>query len=327
MRILRRLSIFDYDHYYRYNAAICLVLTALCLLAGLPILFASAAPMRQVDPAADTPTITLVESATMEPSATASATPTLLPTETATSEATATLVPTETATPETTTTVTATPTPLPTETATPEATATASITPTPLPTETTTPEVLPVVADTPEVLTTLTATPFLAPFNVAVPLDVGLQVLLLIVLSTIVILTLPIGYLLFSRSPRKTRSLLLVSTDEEARKMVIQAAKRVGYVTISVYRYEDALDKLRQDMTVSMIVIDDSVPQYEAGLLVSMLMRLPIGVRPLILIHDSSELGLTAPSYRAEVVVSRPLTEKALEAAIRQVSERTEGAL
>jgi CheY-like chemotaxis protein len=142
-----------------------------------------------------------------------------------------------------------------------------------------------------------------------------------------VILALPTGYLLFSRAPRKTRSLLLVSTDEEARKLVASAAKRVGYATVSVYRYEDALDKLRQDMSLSMIIIDDSVPQYEAGLLVSMLMRLPIGIRPLILIHDSSELGLTAPSYRAEVVVSRPLTEKALEAAIRQVSEHVETAL
>jgi CheY-like chemotaxis protein len=146
-------------------------------------------------------------------------------------------------------------------------------------------------------------------------------------LSTIVILALPAGYLLFSRAPRKARSLLLVSTDEEARKLVISAARRVGYATVSVYRYEDALDKLRQDMSLSMIVIDDSVPQYEAGLLVSMLARLPIGIRPLILIHDSSELGLTAPSYRAEVIVSRPLTEKALEAAIRQVSERVEIAL
>ncbi len=323
MRILRRLSIFDYNHYYRYNAAICLVLSALCLLAGVPILFASAEPVWQVDAAADTPTNTLVEAATSEALATGSATPTLLPKETAPSEmlatgsATPALLPTETTAPETLTSTLATSTPLPTETATPEATATVSATPTLLPTETATPVVLPAAS----------ATPYLLPLSVAVPLDVGLQVLLLIILSIIVILALPAGYLLFSRSPRKTRSLLLVSTDEEARKLVIRAAKRVGYVTISVYRYEDALDKLRQDMTVSMIVIDDSVPQYEAGLLLSMLMRLPIGVRPLILIHDSSELGLTAPSYRAEVVVSRPLTEKALEAAIRQVSERTESAL
>ena len=65
-------------------------------------------------------------------------------------------------------------------------------------------------------------------------------------------------------------------------------------------------------------------PQYEAGLLISMLNRLPIGIRPLILIQDSSEMGQTAPSYRAESVVSRPLTERAIENAIRKVAERTE---
>jgi hypothetical protein len=66
------------------------------------------------------------------------------------------------------------------------------------------------------------------------------------------------------------------------------------------------------------------VPQYEAGLLLTRLKRSPVMIRPLILIIDSSELGQTAPSYRAEVVVSRPLTEKALETAIRQVSEQVE---
>ncbi len=176
-----------------------------------------------------------------------------------------------------------------------------------------------------------TAVPTLAPTPVPVTppspapadLDSSAQVVLLIILSALVILALPVGYLLFSRTPRTSRSVLLVSTDEEARRLVIEAAKRAGFATVAVYRYEDALERLRQDFTLAMIVIDDSVPQYEAGLLVSMLMRLPSGIRPLILIHDSSEMGQTAPSYRAEVVVSRPLTIKALEAAIRQVSEQT----
>ncbi|HLY28919.1 MAG TPA: hypothetical protein VKQ72_21410, partial [Aggregatilineales bacterium] len=81
-------------------------------------------------------------------------------------------------------------------------------------------------------------------------------------------------------------------------------------------------EKLRRDITIEMIMVDDSVPQYEAGLLLSSLSHLTIGVRPLILIHDSSELGQTAPSYRAEALVARPLTEKALENAIRQVADK-----
>src|SRR5207249_775680 len=123
------------------------------------------------------------------------------------------------------------------------------------------------------------------------------------------------------RPPPITRSVLMVSTDEAARRLVKTAARRAGYNAITVYRYEDAIDRVREDTAIGMIIMDDSVPQYEAGLLLSMLQRLPMGVRPLILIHDSSELGQTAPSHRAAVVVSRPLTEKALEAAIRQVSE------
>ncbi|HVO42523.1 MAG TPA: hypothetical protein VMT34_07865 [Aggregatilineales bacterium] len=128
---------------------------------------------------------------------------------------------------------------------------------------------------------------------------------------------------LLMRRPRKTaRSLLLVSTDETARKLIVGAARRVGYGTVPVYRYEDALEKLRQDASLSMIMVDDSVPQYEAGLLLSMLRGSPIGIRPLIRIIDSSELGQTAPSYRAAAVVSRPLTERNLETAIRQVDEQ-----
>ncbi len=149
-------------------------------------------------------------------------------------------------------------------------------------------------------------------------------ILVLIALISVFVIALPTGYYLFARKPSATRSILLVSTDEEARNVVLKVARRLGYNTIHVYRYEDALDKLRQDFTLNMIIIDDSVPQYEAGMLVSMLARLPIGIRPLILIHDSSELGQTAPSYRAAAIVSRPLTEKAIEGAIEQVRKSIE---
>jgi len=152
----------------------------------------------------------------------------------------------------------------------------------------------------------------------------GTEIIILVGVAVIALFVLPMILLLVRQPARELRSLLLVSTDETARRMVINAAKKAGYQTIHVYRYEDALDKLRQNFTIRMIAVDDSVPQYEAGLLLSMLNRLPIGVRPLILIQDSSEMGQTAPSYRAESVVARPLTERALEAAIRKVAERTE---
>jgi CheY-like chemotaxis protein len=156
----------------------------------------------------------------------------------------------------------------------------------------------------------------------AQPSGIGVVGVLLIIVIIIAAIGLPLAYFVLRRPTKNLPSLLLVSTDEEARMMVIKAAKNLGYRAVSVFRYEDALDKLRQDMTLEMIVVDDSVPQYEAGLLLSMLQRLPIGVRPLILIHDNSEIGQTSPSYRAEVVVPRPVTEKAIEAAIKQVANR-----
>jgi CheY-like chemotaxis protein len=121
--------------------------------------------------------------------------------------------------------------------------------------------------------------------------------------------------------------ILMVSTDDIARKLVVAAARKVGFSVVHVYRHEDGIARLQQNSDLSMIIIDDSVPQYEAGLMLSMLKGLPIGVRPLILIIDSSELGMTAPSYRAEVVVSRPLSEPLLEDAIRRVHQRLEASL
>jgi CheY-like chemotaxis protein len=145
---------------------------------------------------------------------------------------------------------------------------------------------------------------------------------LLIILLAIAVLTLlPTGYLLARRSSRTGQSLLLVSTNEATGKLVTSAAKHQGYATVRVYRYEDALDRLKQDSTLRIIVIDDSVPQYEAGLLLTALGRLPSGMRPLILIQDNTELGQTSRSHRVEAVVSHPLTERAIESAIRQVSQ------
>ncbi len=145
---------------------------------------------------------------------------------------------------------------------------------------------------------------------------------LVIIGALVLLFIVPVVFYVLGRRSAPTRSLLLVSTDENARDLVIQAAKRTGYRALIAYRYEDGLEKLRRDMTLEMIIVDDSVPQYEAGLLLAALRRLTIGVRPLILIHDSSELGQTAPSYRAEALVARPLSEKALENAIRQVADK-----
>jgi CheY-like chemotaxis protein len=151
-----------------------------------------------------------------------------------------------------------------------------------------------------------------------------LAALVLIALVLVLLLALPVIYMFSKQTSKPKHGLLFVSTDEAVFPMVKNAARHVGYNAITVYRYEDALDRLRQDTTLTMIIVDDSVPQYETGLLLSMLQNMPIGIRPLILIHDSSELGQTAPSYRAEALVSKPVTEKALEAAIRQVHERIE---
>ena len=154
------------------------------------------------------------------------------------------------------------------------------------------------------------------------PTGIGVGSILVIIFVVMALVGVPLAYFVLRRPSKNLPSLLLVSTDEDARSLVVKAAKNVGYRAVPVFRYEDALERLRNDLRLEMIIIDDSVPQYEAGLLLSMLQRLPIGIRPLILIHDSSEIGQTAPSYRAEVLVPRPVTEKALEAAIRQVADR-----
>src|SRR5579862_6972437 len=105
------------------------------------------------------------------------------------------------------------------------------------------------------------------------------DIILPIILLVVAIFGLPAVYFLiqvFRHRQRTPHSLLLVSTDETARRLINNAARRIGYQTIRVYRYEDALEKLSQDMSLRMIVIDDSVPQYEAGMLLSMLRGSPI---------------------------------------------------
>jgi CheY-like chemotaxis protein len=144
-----------------------------------------------------------------------------------------------------------------------------------------------------------------------------------LIVALAVLILMPLGfYLVLNNAPRTLRSLLLVSTDDVARKLIMAAARKLNYGVVHVYRYEDGIARLQQNSDLKMIIVDDSVPQYEAGLMLSMLKSLPIGIRPLILIIDKGELGQTAPAYRAEVVVPRPLSEKALEDAIRQVHER-----
>lgn len=149
------------------------------------------------------------------------------------------------------------------------------------------------------------------------------EVVILIGIAVVLLVAMPLGfYLILRRAPRTAHFVLMVSTDEMARKIVVSAARKIGYGTVPVFRYEDGIARLQQNSDIKMIIIDDSVPQYEAGLMLSMLKGSPIGVRPLILIIDKGELGQTAPSYRAEVVVSRPLSDRALEDAIRQIHER-----
>lgn len=150
----------------------------------------------------------------------------------------------------------------------------------------------------------------------------------MILVAVTLLVAMPVGfYFILQRAPRSNRSVLLVSTDDLARKMVLTAAQRLAYGVVHVYRYEDGVEKLRQNGDLRMIMIDDSVPQYEAGLMLTMLKSSPLGVRPLILIIDSSELGITAPAYQAEVVVSRPLSERALEDAIRKVHQKIEASV
>lgn len=155
------------------------------------------------------------------------------------------------------------------------------------------------------------------------PSDLSPAMLALMTLIMAAILGVPLGYFYFRKPAARGRAILLVSTDEATRKLMISAAKKAGFRTEHVYRYEDALDRLRQNLLLRMVVVDDSVPQYEVGLLATALQRMPAGSRPLILIQDNSELGQTAYSHRAEMLISRPLTEKTLENALREVGERT----
>src|SRR5688572_12430619 len=96
-----------------------------------------------------------------------------------------------------------------------------------------------------------------------------LSAIVAIGLVLLLLLALPVTYLMFKQSNRPKHSLLLVSTDEAVFPLVKNAARRTSYNAITVYRYEDALEKLRYNTALTMIIVDDSVPQYETGLLLS----------------------------------------------------------
>src|SRR5689334_17235786 len=75
--------------------------------------------------------------------------------------------------------------------------------------------------------------------------DIDVGPLLLAIVAVIILLAIPAVYFFWNKKRNPSRSLLMVSTDEQARALVKQAALHVGYNAITVYRYEDALDKLR----------------------------------------------------------------------------------
>lgn len=156
------------------------------------------------------------------------------------------------------------------------------------------------------------------------------ELFFLLILSAVVIVLLPLGYFAAIGRADQMRAVLVVSTDDSTRAQVAAAAKAVDYRCISVYRYEDALDTLRadgrgaQNDQVEMILIDDSVPASEAGLLVAMMKQDLQDVLPLILITDASEDGLTAPSYRADMVLARPVDTFVLQEAIQAIRRKLE---
>lgn len=158
---------------------------------------------------------------------------------------------------------------------------------------------------------------------------VGAELFFLVILSAVVIVLLPLGYFAVASRNAGSPALLVVSTDESTRQQVTEAARDAGYRSVGVYRYEDALEQLRSDTPIDMLLIDDSVPSSEAGLLVSMMNGTKMGTiredtRPLILITDASEVGLTAPSYRADIVLARPVSVFILKEAIQAIRHKLE---
>ncbi len=151
--------------------------------------------------------------------------------------------------------------------------------------------------------------------NSAVPFSADVW---LFVAAVVLVGLLPLLYLLINRPKRPTRALLLISTDLGVLQIVENAARQDGYQVVHVYRHEDVIP----NGTLKMIVIDDSVPQSEGGLLLAMFQRASLDALPLILIQASSEAGQTVPAYRADILIERPISVKVLHAAISQLERK-----
>lgn len=151
------------------------------------------------------------------------------------------------------------------------------------------------------------------------------DVLLVFIILLLIIGVVPLAYMLImNRSQPPSRALLLVSTDQEVFETVSSVAGEMGYQTIRVYRHEDVLNKLPGSPPLSMALIDDSVPQAEAGLLLTALQRSGIELPPLILIENHLELEQTVRSFRADAILERPLDSNRLRTVIRTIATRYE---
>ncbi len=138
-----------------------------------------------------------------------------------------------------------------------------------------------------------------------------------------------LGYLLLVKHPEPARkALLLVSTDEEVIRTVNDVAKALDYGTIHIYRHEDALNQWARSMSpLSIMIVDDSVPHAEAGLLLTALHKANITPPPLILIEDNVELEETTRSFRADAILEKPIDPNRLRLTLRTIAARYENLL
>jgi CheY-like chemotaxis protein len=116
----------------------------------------------------------------------------------------------------------------------------------------------------------------------------------------------------FARAPKEQTNLLLLSTDDSTRKLIAQTSKRLGINVNAVYRYEDGIARLNITPPINVIVIDDSIPQVEIGLLIRELERSTLTVVPVIQIVNADEIGLTVGVAGIEVGVGNIFPELSL---------------
>lgn len=146
---------------------------------------------------------------------------------------------------------------------------------------------------------------------------------MLVIIALVVLIGIPVLLVAtFARAPKEQTTLLLLSTDEATRKLVAPTAKRLGINVNAVYRYEDGLARLNILPAINVIVIDDSIPQVEIGLLIRELERSTLTVVPVIQIVNADEIGLTAPAYHSAVTLPHPVNERVLERAIKRAVAR-----